>query len=503
MADTLPIYPSDDLDQTGALLDAMGTLWSSTYDGIDLTQSYVQGIARLERQAFDDMQEVVAAISRQTAPVFHTELWQELILRKSGLNPQATLHYGQGARYGDGPLYGGPVAVSFFSFAIAANTRLIPLITNRLTTPSQMLFAGLDYAITQGLVVFRDNPFDNPKFAQRAVFDEAGNVADYEVSLWCYHSQLDRRTLYRQFGYQWGMEMPSSETYKKFLNALWDGAVRSPAAQDIFGAVAAALDVPVSLGNETVEMIETDSRGLLIVTDQQVYRFNKAAVPLVAVGDTVRAGMPLTDAVKFYEFNRGQLPADLLAIHLGTGFLVDGFYDGVTFPNKQVPVQVGSDGIFTTIRFELGGWPLDIEKFWEDFHARGVASGQTLAQLLDQRTTKVGEPRASNLPATINPLGFLCANVLRNNAFAIKLRIEALGAQAAPLVYLQTLRRLVPPHTTLLLIVELEAPPDAVTMESISESPDTFLANDPGEDDIPYSWITEEPGLYYVGGRCI
>lgn len=504
-------YPNSELDQSGVLLSSLGTFWADTYMGNDVTESYLIATSQLEKQAAADAAEAVNCVARRTTPVLHTEQWQELILRESERNPSTLiLSYGQPAAvYGSTYRYGQSAAWAYSAFAAPGDLQSVPMVCNRLTLPSVSLIEGVDYVVdpVQRVIVFRDNPFENANIAQREVYDAAGNVVDREASVWLFRGQYDRRHLFLRWGYPWGLEMKSSETYRNALNALWDASVRGTAAQDVFNAIAAILDVPVPQQTETVEVVKADARSLLVITDQRVYRFHPAAVPLVAVGDVVHAGMPLTNAVQFFEFNRGQVPDAMTAIHLERGFLTEGYYDGITFENKTVPTVVGSDGTYTTLQFEVGGWPLDVEKFWEDFHARGVAAGQTLAHLLDQRTNKVGEPSAVNLPTTINPLQFLCENVLRNHGFAVKIRLTALGPNAASVVHLRTLRRLVPAHTALLLLVEMEAGPETIVLQpdngSYVEDAETFQAGEPMEETIDGVGILEEPVAFYVDGFCV
>jgi hypothetical protein len=338
-----------------------------------------------------------------------------------------------------------------------------------------LLFDGIDYYLdlSRQLLVLRSDPFTDDRIARREVYNTEGAVVDYEVSLWALREQQDRRFLSEQYGYQWGFDLPSSGPYRDFLNALWDAAVEGSSARAVQEAISAALDIPLAKGDEIVEVVTTDRDSLLVITDANVYRFVSTATPLVYVGDHVHAGMPLTDGLRFYEFNRGQVDPALLAVHLESAYLLEGYHSGLTFENKSVPLVVGTDGMFTTVSFEIGGWPLDVEKFWDDLHARGVDAGLTLAQCLDQRTNKVGEPTAANLPTTINPLEFLVQNVLRNNFFAAQIRFSSCGPNAMGIEHLRAIRRIVPPHTALLLIVELEADEEFISMES--ETPQALL----------------------------
>ena len=243
-------YPQDDLDNTARLLASMGSLWADLYDGNDVTETYVYGLAQLERQAFDDMREAAACISRQTTPVFHQERWTELVIRKSQRNSDTNLlRYSSGATYGNGSIYGGTRVSALSAYPIDAVICGVPMISNRITQPSLLLFAGIDYVVEphSGVLVFRDDPFTNPLFVANEVYDDAGAVVDHEISMWLYHAQIDRKYLFTTWGYPWGIEMQSSETYKKFLNYLWDAVVGGTAAREVYGAITSALDVPLSL----------------------------------------------------------------------------------------------------------------------------------------------------------------------------------------------------------------------------------------------------------------
>lgn len=72
-------------------------------------------------------------------------------------------------------------------------------------------------------------------------------------------------------------------------------------------------------------------------------------------------------------------------------------------------------------------------------------AGGALAHLLDRRPNGPGEPLA-HLPATINPLEFLIANVLRNNAYLVRIKASSLRRRKLGLYNMRHLRRLLPPQ---------------------------------------------------------
>jgi len=219
---------------------------------------------------------------------------------------------------------------------------------------------------------------------------------------------------------------------------------------------------------ETVEEIVADDFWQWVITDQHAYRFVRGSTVLVSVGQVVHSGEPLTNTLEFYEFNRGQVPPpeDIRALAIGRGFLAEGYFQDLVFENKIVPTVVTTDDLgLTKIEFEVGGFPGDVDRFWNTVHAKGVVSGQTLAHLLDQRTIKVGEPGPIALPTTINPLGFLLQNLFRQNLTVVVVKPSLFGPNALGTGRARVLNKLVPPHTALILLAELRYSDPPIKME--------------------------------------
>lgn len=518
------VYPRSDLDRPQRILELLGTHWSSTYGGSKVVEDLVRARAEEAAQTHLDLLEAVAAVSRLTVRVFHTDNWYLLTLLESEVNGAeiSIRAYGDDAVYG-GHLgggtelrYGTPHGIGLYSFPLPAELKDVKLVFNRITAPSVTLTSGLDFIVdpVRGAIHFRGNPFTNDWIAKRDVY--AGDeVVNREVGLWVFRGQFDWQAVYAHFGYLLKLKMQSSEGYRELLNAILDGIVRGSNYLAIAAAFSVLADAPIVVDpEETVEAIWTEpGRRLLIATDKRIYRYGELAEPNVVVGDTVRAGDQLTDAYTIYEFNRGQLSADLRAVTLDRRVLTTGYYDGVTFVNEEVPVVVDTSGVFTKVSFELGGWPGDVVKFWTDFHVRGVQAGETLAHLLDTRTNKVGEPVATNLPAIINPLKFLVENVLRDNAYVVKLKPRRFGEDALGVAWVRELRRIIPPHTICIVIVELDAPGDVVTMDGAGDENGAgyeeshasyYGAEGPSDVLDPDTLIAEEePILRHVAGVCL
>jgi len=385
---------------------------------------------------------------------------------------------------------------------------------NRMTEPSVTLIQGIDFILTPGALTLRTDPFLNPNIPTTPIWAN-GQIVDQQADLWLFRPQFDQQTVYEQFGYLLRLRTKeSSEEYRQLVNSLLDAIVGGTTENRIRLALSAITGTPLTReAQETVEDVFLDNDGLVVVTDQHAYRFPAEANPVVAIGDVVLAGDPLTDAVTFYEFNRGQTPdaVQVPALALGRGVLAAGYYSDLVFPNKTVPWVITTDPAGQTrMSFEIGGFPTDVTQFWDSVHEAGVASGRTLANLLDTRTNKVGEPTAATLPATVNPLQFLCQNLLRDNAFLVRVRPEALGANAVGLEYLRVLRKIIPPQTLMFVLVELTYTDDPVTLDGpgtetapgYEEVVSSYLGGDVVDAIDPATFIAETVRARSLIGRC-
>lgn len=508
-------YPASDYDKPDQLLALLGSFWSGTFADLDFVQDILAARAKLDLQTHADLLELQAATSRFQVPVYHVEQSFQLMLQASQRNTtlarfDGTHFFGEGGLAFDTPLPGTTAA-----FPIPPDLRDVAVIANRLSAPSVTLIRGIDFALdtSNAVIVFRQNPFDNSLIPAQEVWS-GDQVVDYEAGLWLLYPRFERNTIYEQFGYILRVNAPSSSNFRDLVNAAIDACVQGTSTRTIQRAFSALLDVPlVRETSETVEDLFQDNDGICVVTDQHAYRYAASAEPVVAIGDVVPAGTPLVDALRFYEFNRGQVPSasELAALAVGPGVLASGYFADLVFANTTVPLVVTTDDAgFTKVSFTLGGFPADVEKFWDDVHTAGVARGQTLANLLDQRPNPIGQPSAASLPATINPLAFLCQNVLRDNAFVVRYRPEAVGPQALGMEFARVLRKMIPPQTLLVILVELGIFEDPVTLDGPGDSSRpgyqesvTLLPSAVISDPIdPAVFVSESSRFYRITGAC-
>lgn len=419
------VYPGSDLDRGKALIAALGTFWSRIYTAKDQLQSYTTAVATLAAQNYRNLLELVAALSRFDVPVFHTQNWVPITIRKSELTSARVVNnffdVTQQKFDETKTLFDGNADKTMFYFA--APNKLVSLgqIFNRIIYPTVALIENVDYVIDQKSqsIAFIDNPFDNPSFVRRAAAE--GDRADEEITLWGFNGKFDYEYVFNQFAYAVGMRLKSSQGYKDLMNAVIDGLISGGATcADLDLAFSAICGIPLTIEpKEKIEVIDTDARGMLIVTDKNAYRFNGQAEPAVTPGQTVRAGSQLIRGFEISELFVGNtydplvrnndqsccptnvttldafltesdeevLLGDaesqctprkkaLAALALDRGFLSACFYGDLVFENKNVPLIVDEShpSGFTYVSFQVGGMPNDVKQFFDDIH-RAIVKG--------------------------------------------------------------------------------------------------------------------------------
>lgn len=566
------VYPGSDFDRSRNLIAALGSFWARTYTGVDQVHSYVTATAQIANQTYQNLIETVEALSRFDVPLFHTETLTPVVLKKSERNSARTTitrFDSSDATFGSGLQFDTAPTASFFSFPLPPNLAAVTQLFNRITFPTGVLLKNSDFLIDaeRGALIFAQDPFENPVFTKRPAPD---NAADEELTLWGFCGKFDYNNVFNQFAYAVGIKLRTSQSYKELTNAVISGLVEGGATAAILdAAIAAICGIPVSVGpNETVELVDNDARGLLIVTDKAVYRFAENATPRVEVGQVIAAGTQLVHGIDVHEFFVGNIyaregassviccpppnnvlasnawetlsteaedellidPNDaqcqpvrraITAIALDHGFLSSCFYGDLVFENRVVPLEVDTahPSGYTYVKFRLGGYPADVEQFFNEVHDRGIQAAEfrkaqtecapklkigTLAHLLDKRVNAQTEPTTAHLPKTINPLRFLVENVLRNNVFVVRISVSALGLDHLGLYNIRHLRQLLPPQTAMIVIFELAADKDNINPENaVFEAVTRFTGMDPKKDNVPVSLVSDLGATArLVSGNC-
>jgi len=470
----------DELELARTVYTSLGGYWAGICPGRDQIERLCRSLTDTYMQMVDQIDETAACVSRETVPLRQRRRWARLIIKQSEMQrTESILRYGDGTtNYGDATAFYGEardIGLPSYPFLAAAECDII---VSRMTSPGLSLTRGIDFTLTDGRVVFLKDPLSNPAVATRPVFDGDGNVIDTEGMLWLFRPTYDINLVRDHVGFMVDASLPSTLQGREVANAILDAISGGTAITQLIRAVAAAVDAPViQQDGETVVTIAADSAGQFVATGQRVYRCSPAAEVVVNVDDVLRAGDPITDAFTIVELNAGNVPTWPQTLSLSDGLLAPAVTGDITFPNRDVLTQVtrDSDG-YTKLEFPLGGSLDAVASFWAAFHARGRAAvtrgGKTLAMLLDRRSVPVGQPSAASLPSVINPLAFLVQNILRANSAVLRLRPGAFGPTGVGVNALKSLRRIVPPHTYLFIVVELPVVGDSVIVDPNDDAGD-------------------------------
>jgi hypothetical protein len=495
-------------DDRNALLSLVGSFWSEVYGGRDTIASLLAAAAAQRARSHDDLLRLTDSMSRLKVPPFRSEEWTPLVLRESdGLSAGVPLFDGS-ITFDSGAFFDTDLAGPVFSWPAPDGLVQTNLLTNQISDATAAFVRGVDFVVVGDKIQFRDDPFADPRLVVVDQFS-GGEIVDRSVTLWIYRGEFDHDDLFTQFGYVLGLRLPGSLAARNAINAVFDGVTAGASAGAVEDYLAALCGVSLAIGDETVEVVLPLTNRLLVVTDRTVYRFSGEANAVVAVGDRLVPGQAICDVVRVCEFNRGTVPDAVRALGLPPG-VVRGTLDAIVFENKTVDLVVDTpEDDYTRVEFEIGGRPSDVEAFWDAVHTAGVAKNQTLAMLLDRRETPNGQPGASSLPPTINPLAFLIANVFRGESAIAVVRPTAVSAGAPGLRGANRLRSIVPPWNFFAVLIEFEttdlvvmAGPGTADEPGYEESVTPFSAAATSDMIDPSSYVTESVRVYRVGGQC-
>ncbi len=475
-------YPRSQLDDGRTILALAGSFWSRVYAASSQLAAMCGDLGHQGDRAHDDLIETADCLSRDLVPIHHRDSWQAITVRRSTTSSTFEV-----ARFGGGLLFDGAAAYGEALPAITHNFAAVDVadiawIFNRITDPSKSLCAGVDFVldVQTGTIKLREDPFADPAWPQRPIYGDDGTVIDSEITMWLFEPGADRHYIHDRYGFLLGFDEPSSHSYRDAVSAVLDCVVQGSSSTRVERVLSAMTGAPLcGSDGEIVLTIGTDSHGPLVITNREAYRLPRGSTITVAVGARLAKGAQLCDSFEISALNRGITPPALASLAIGAGILGVGYVSDLTFRDAVVPLDVESDGDgITKVSFELGGFPADVRVFWDHVHARGVSSGTTLARLLDIRGLGASsEPTAASLPATINPLQFLIANLLRSNSIFVLIRAGAIAEDAVGLNPSRLLRRVMPPHVALIVRVEMPTLSDSDTI-SDDVGPDSYTPMD-------------------------
>lgn len=279
------VYPEPNMDDPRKLLGLVGTAWTHYYgDGEPLT-ALVEANQELLKQNRQNIKELIDCASRKDVPLYHQENWMALAFRVN-----------ESDSWGQYPLPDGIVS--------------IPIMMNRMTDATLILFEGLDYLI--------DVDESTIQFITVDPCDDDVSVSHGEDAayLWGFHVKVAYDYVYTAHGYLMGLDPPEDGDlvrYKNTINAIADCATLGTTIQQLTAVLAAVLRVPLADGHERVLSVSHDGRGPFIATDRHIHRIPPGSAHSAPVGSQPRRGTPLTNTFEIMDLK--DAPSDITDVN--------------------------------------------------------------------------------------------------------------------------------------------------------------------------------------------
>ena len=470
----IPTYPAGDFDSADKIAGSLGLFWSRVFQDTDWLLGLSASASDGHRQATQALDEAKNALSVHSVDLTQLWHWYPLVVTSADRNSaEATMPlYGEGWLYGDDIAYGTAARRKTFAFPAPAGLVAVSSISGRTADAGETWVHGVDFWLQDGRLIFMKDPIASGYFPLK----EFGDTQ--ECLLLLAEAEFDTGRLYNKYGFLLGTGVRSTPEWKRGVQAFLACATLGPSCQRIRAYLSAAFGIPISEVAGTVNFVAANTAGTWVSVGDRLYAYPAGAVPSVAVGDVVDSGDTLVAGLTIVDGCDASDPITELP-----GIVVNGllFHNG-----DVVPEYLGIRDGKAEVRFEVRGDTASVSRFWEDTHTRGVAEGRTIADFLDTRTNKVGEPRAENMPAKVNPMlllyGVLGANTYVHVDADVSSGMLGSGALAA-------LHKVLPPFAGFVVNVEVSAEDEssgpsegeavALAVPESSDSPDNYFQSRP------------------------
>lgn len=457
-----------------------GSFWSETYEGAAQTESLFEAVAELAKQFAVQTDEAFSAINRETLHPYRRVRWSALPLKGSELNTitGGLLHYGDGAVYGpqpDGLRYAYGVAnTTFFIYPAPNNLKRCSYLTTRINESGRCWTLGVDVVLdpVRHVFIFREDPLLDPSVSVTLQDD------DHLSALWICDGFFDFNDTYNQYGFVHGFASnQDSEQQRSGLLPVAESIVTGTNTQDFCKLLAAGTGVPLVPTDSVVRVLGSDVRGDFLATDDAIYRIPAGSATTYKVGDTIPANSFITNDVLLQQFSQPSVPSWFRALGLSPGIIAVGVADGLMLFNDDVELVVDHTVTPPRVSFDVGGTDQEAKAFFDDVQARFVAAGRSFWEALQSEY-------GAN-PLTINPLEFFVKHWFRGSLLVVRLTNAALRNAAK--AHLQFIRKLKPPHTLLVILVDLQPPKQKFTIGSdrigrfLGTTPNSGLVQTPAD----------------------
>jgi len=472
-------YPAGDYTNRDNLFMSLGSFWTQVFQEQGTLRGYTLAMAEELIQSYYNLIDILNSYSVKDVPVLARTKWQPLVIKKSEFNhvpiqfaPASVVFGAQPASdsyyAGQTFLFGKAKTPFSWVYSLAPNTplRKFSVVADRVIGPKAIYVNGVDVIIDPSNVLyFNSDPFQNSSIPRAAIINDNGTPAtfvdnngdkhnDELIILWCYNAENDKNYLYDNFGILFDFKLPSSEKYKAMLQGVFNLFVSGPTVNAIKSVMAAFTGVtPVVNTQETIQDVYSDNIYKYVITDKEVYRFDKDQnlMPGVKAGKVVYGGEILVDVVQYYDAlikpNWWSSVSSAPQVGLSTHIFLGDYKHQLFFSTSTSLVTLDAKG---KIVFPVLGTPGDVLEF-NKFINR--------PENINANKKALGLKNPGNT-AVIVPADFIFNNFIKNNTALLKFNFYSPADVSTFFSYYPLLQKYLPAHIYTLLYVNLNLSAD-------------------------------------------
>jgi hypothetical protein len=481
-------FPAGDVTDGQYLYRSLGSFWTQIFRDKNVLKGYTIGTADELIQSYFNLTEAIKQYSVKDIDILHKEKWLPLVIKKSEFNnapfkftsnsavfgkqPNTDSFYaGQIFRFGFSKETGGQV----YSFTPTVALSKFGAIANRIIAPSLVLIPGIDVVMQEGTLYFTVNLFNNSRIPTAKVIDDFGSPVTFKDSrgevfeeefivLWMHMAEIDQAALYNTFGVLLDLNLPSAESYKEILKAVFNLYVEGPTVRALTSAFAALAKAPVIIEpEEIVDDIYVDDYNQYVITDKNVYKLalnqnissDVARGVIFFSGEILSADVSVSDSVidPIWWQSKVQTTKLSFASHI----FIAGVKNQLFFENSlKLLTYTGAapNPQDKKLIFPVLGRDTDVQLF-QDYINLPENKNELISLL------KFKPNITSSI--TINPIDFLFKNLFKNNTLFVKLDFYEQTQLELFVSLLPLLQFHLPSHVYLLLYISITLPQDTLS----------------------------------------
>jgi hypothetical protein len=377
----------------------------------------------------------------------------------------------------------------------------VALIMDRLVSPRVVMAKGVDYYVSDGSIIFREDrdPFGGLSSNYLTATTEGPDGPNTQLLLWGVDALFDDNYLEDHFGQLYDGKSDNLDYYKDLLNASGDLYASGTNILNMRYALGKLFGTPVAVADETVVDVYQEQDGSTVITTaSNLYRARKEETLLssIQVGYQLTQGEFMTETLRFYctlnpnifevrnKLTLEQFSQDFPEINLRDGMAAVGGLSLVWYDTPLLYRGVDDNGN-NRYSFNVSTDATIDTEFWEYVFNKTESEGVDMAQLFPDELTIGHSTEVGAQVGTISPVRYFLKNFLSANASALAVDFDSLPQYIRELDVSSVITAVSAVYTRILISVRVTAETDYYSLEDHSTERLT---------DLPASSVSDTAG---------